>query len=385
MQLTLRRRLLLGASAAVAVLAAAPAASAYPEFRFSTGATRCNMCHYSPDGGGLIDDFGRFASESQISRGGDGDFMHGLVDEPDWLATGADFRVAATARDDRPDPELLLFPMQGDVYSNFMAGDFSLSVTLGVRAQARAGDFALDRIVSREHYLMWQPSETGPYARAGRYYPTYGFRTVDHTRYPRRFMDQHTLEENYSLGGGYIDEEWEFHANAYLPAPVLSLDFGEAHVVGRRARGGALYYERRLGGGQGTLGGQARADVTSDDARFTGGLLGAWYFDTPSLLGKAQLDLGRQNFRFDPGPGRNQLSARLGLSYFPIQGLMLGAAVERYDADLSARAERDALRLSAQFFPRAHWEVMATTVLESQGRDYGDPSALGMLMLHYYL
>lgn len=385
MQLTSHvSRLWLAALIALAAALAAPAASAYPEFRFSTGAARCTMCHYSPDGGGLINDYGRFASEGQISRGGDGDFMHGLVDEPDWLATGADFRVAATARDRDADPELALFPMQGDIYSNFFAGDFSLAITLGVRAQVRESDSPLSRIVSREHYAMWQPDATGPYARVGRYFPTYGFRNVDHTSYMRRYLGLHTLEEKYALGGGVVEEEWEVHANAYMPAPVLPLDFSSPSVVGREATGGALYGEYRLGN-DGTVGAQSKIDFTSDDARYLAGVLGSYYFDAPSLLANAQLDLGRQTFDFDPGPSRNQLAARLGLNYFPIQGLMLGASVERYDDDLSVSVQRDALSLSAQFFPLAHWEVMGMARFEAQGGEYGDASTLGLLMLHYYL
>ena len=383
MQLTSARAWIC-AGAAIAMLAAAPAASAYPEFQFSTGNTRCNMCHFSPDGGGLINNFGRFAAGNEISRGGDGSFMHGLVDEPDWLRTGADFRLAAMMRDNSADPELALFPMQGDVYTQLSGGDFSLSVTLGVRAQVREADALLSRVVSREHYAMWRPSTTGPYARAGRYFPTYGFRSVDHTSYMRRFLGLHSFEETYTVGGGVVENDWELHANAYVPAPVAPLDFSSPAVVGRAASGGALYYEHRFGR-QGSVGAQTKIDFTSDDARYLAGLLGKWYFEAPSLLVMSQLDLGRQTFDFDPGPGRNQLAAHLGLNYFPLQGLMVGAAVERFDADLNVPVARDALRLSAQFFPLAHWEVLAMTRLETQGGDRGDPALLGMLMLHYYL
>jgi hypothetical protein len=376
------------AAAALAWVFSASVASAYPEFQFSTGNTRCNMCHFAPDGGGLINQYGRFASASAISRGGNGRFMHGLVDEPKWLRTGADFRVAATMRDHATESELALFPMQGDVYTNLIAGDFSASITLGVRAQVRAADSPLGRIVSREHYLMWRPKTTGPYARAGRYFPTYGLRSVDHTSYSRRFLGFHSLEEKYAVGGGVVENDWEVHANAYVPAPVFPLDFSSPAVVGRAASGGAVYYERRLGR-QGAVGAQTKIDFTRDDARYLAGLTGKYYFDGPSLLLLSQLDLGHQSFDLDrsggAAPGRNQLAAHLGLTYFPIQGLMVGAAIERYDADLSAPVARDALRLSAQFFPRAHWEIMALTKLESQGGNYGERAALGMLMLHYYL
>ncbi len=373
----------LAACAALALLLAAPAASAYPEFQFSTGNTRCNMCHFAPDGGGLINDYGRFAASAEISRGGDGSFMHGLVDEPSWLRTGADLRLAATMRSRSAEPELALFPMQGDIYTHLRGGDFSATITLGARAQVREADSFLSRVISREHYVMWRPSTTGPYARAGRYFPTYGLRLVDHTSYTRRFLDQHSLEEKYAIGGGVVENDWEVHANAYVPAPVVPLNLSDPASVGRAASGAAVYYERRLGR-DGALGAQSKVDFTGDDARYLAGLTGKWYFDAADLLLLGQLDFGYQTFDFDPGPGRGQLAGHLGLSYFPLEGLMVGAAVERYDADLSVSAVRDALRLTAQFFPLAHWEVMAMTKLESTG-DYGDPAVLGMLMLHYYL
>ena len=66
----------------------------------STGATRCNQCHFAPAGGGPINSYGRDAVGEQLSTfGGNGAFAHGAVHLPTWLALGGDFRGAFVAND----------------------------------------------------------------------------------------------------------------------------------------------------------------------------------------------------------------------------------------------------------------------------------------------
>src|SRR6185437_13225534 len=89
------RRLVLSALTTALLLAALGGrASAYPQFQFTSGTTRCSQCHYDPAGGGLITSWGRDESGDTISLGGDGAFLHGLWAPPSWLALGADVRLA---------------------------------------------------------------------------------------------------------------------------------------------------------------------------------------------------------------------------------------------------------------------------------------------------
>src|SRR6185369_16950106 len=89
------------------------AASAYPQFQFSSGTNKCSQCHFSPAGGGLISSWGRSESGDTISMAGDGGFLHGAVTLPSWFAAGADLRVAATRINDGGDesPRGAWFPM----------------------------------------------------------------------------------------------------------------------------------------------------------------------------------------------------------------------------------------------------------------------------------
>src|SRR5262249_48882866 len=63
-------------------------AAAYPYFQLSTGAIRCNQCHFSPGGGGNLTAFGRQEAGDTISNGGNGEFLHGLWSPPSWFALG---------------------------------------------------------------------------------------------------------------------------------------------------------------------------------------------------------------------------------------------------------------------------------------------------------
>jgi hypothetical protein len=389
-------RLALGlAVLGLVALAGAERAAAYPQFQFSTYSARCNLCHFSPSGGGLINGFGRSESGETISRGGNGEFLHGLWSPPEFLALGLDLRGATALKDNATEPQLLYFPMQVDLYGRVAVSGVSANFTLGLRGAARgvpagAGEerSALDRVVSREHYLMY---ETGYwYARAGRYHAPYGLRSQDHSEYVRRYLGQHTLEETYNVSGGYVADEYEWHATVFGPAPVFLFsgnpDLDNA-PVGSDGFGGTFYYENRNEEQNGSFGVQARADVREALSRYWVGGLYKRYYEEQKLMLLSQLDLGVGTLGGDiDADPMLLLSAHLGLSYFLTRGVMLNAIVERYDPDvlLSSRA-RDAASLTVQYFPYAHIELHLIGRMEFQGQDYAAPVPMGMLMLHYYL
>lgn len=391
----LRLGLALAAALGLVYIAGARPAAAYPQFQFSTYTARCNLCHFSPAGGGLINGYGRSEAGETISRGGNGEFLHGLWTPPEFLALGLDLRGVGMIKDNAVDPQLLAFPMQADFYGRVAVAGISANVTLGLRGAARgvppgAGEERelLDRVVSREHYLMY---ETGAwYARAGRYHAPYGLRTQDHSEYIRRYLGQHTLEETYNVSGGYVADDYEWHATVFGPAPVFVLsgsEYLENAPVGTDGFGGAFYYENRNDAQTGSFGVQARADVREALSRYWVGGLYKRFYEQQKLMLLSQLDLGVGMFGGDiDADPMLALSAHLGLTYFLTQGVMVNAVLERYDPDvlLSSRA-RDSASLTVQYFPHAHFELMLVGRMEFQGQDYATPAPMGMLMLHYYL
>jgi hypothetical protein len=361
------------------VAAAAARAEAYPQFQLATGASRCNTCHYAPAGGGLINGYGRDEAADTISAGGDGSFLHGLWDPPGWLALGGDLRLAGLVNDvgATEGAELAFIPMQADLSARFAAGPVSFHLTVGLRGAARSDEpQLLSRLISREHWVLWQPRRVGPYLRAGRFFAPYGLRLAEHPVFVRRFLGFNTLEETYNLSGGWIDDGWELHATAFTPDPV--------RPVGHQGSGGALYLERRLGG-RAAAAAQARLAAGDDDSRVQGGLVGKLVVGPVLLLG--QLDLVRQSFAVE-APAAWQLAGYLGASWMFRRGFLAQLMLERWDPDLAVRGvARSAAGVSLQWFPIAHVEVSlyGRMVMIGAGLDDGDAGRLLLVQLHYYL
>jgi hypothetical protein len=393
----MRRRLLLSALAAgLLLLGFGGRASAYPQFQFSSGTTRCSQCHYSPAGGGLITSWGRDESGDTISLGGDGAFLHGLWEPPSWAALGADVRLAAPLYNNTGGyeaPEWDVFPMQADAYARFAFGEqVSLYLEGGIRGDTRPPDPSVsgrfdtigDRVISNEHYLMWRPSATGPYLRAGRFFAPFGLRFVEHIFYVQRYTGFDLYNETYNVSGGYVADDWELHVSAFAPPPESFPDALQS--VGVRESGGAAYGEKRFNA-MAMLALQARVGVGSEASRYTGGAVGKLWLEPAKLLFLGEADFTRQQVSA-ASAGENQFVSYLGATVFPIRGLMAGVAYERYQSDLAvAGTGLNAADVEVNFFPWAHCEVLAFGRYQFYGPSAGDSAtgSLFMLQFHYYL
>ncbi|HEU0033945.1 MAG TPA: hypothetical protein VFQ53_25125 [Kofleriaceae bacterium] len=363
------------------VIASARAAAAYPIFQFSSGSDRCEACHFAPDGGGLLNDFGRTEAGDTISwRGGDGRFLHGTWTPPDAIALGGDFRAAGAgiARSE-DDPQVLAFPMQADLYARIAAGPISVHVTGGLNGAARsrpdgAGPEAY--VVSREHYVMYQRAPGELYVRAGRFFPVLGLRSADHTALARRALDFYNLEEPYALGIGTSGGSWDFHASAFVPNPFPST------AAGAQAYGATAYYE--WFGDASAIGGQARYAQTADDKRILVGATAKHWMPGPRLLWLAELDLQRQQIT-DADLARLQLLGYAGVTRVMLPGLAIGVAAQRWDPDvLLGGSSRNTGELNVQLFPWAHFELHLLGRVGLVGGRAGSPDSLALLQIHYY-
>ncbi len=361
----------------VAVLLAARTVGAYPQFQLSQS-ERCSSCHFSPAGGGLLNDYGRAEAGETISRGGDGRFLYGVWEPPSWVRLGVDLRTASALKVQAGERELLVFPMQADTYLRIGGEALSFNATLGLRGGARDPQPPLvERLASREHYVIYE-RPSGTYLRAGRFFPVFGLRSQDHTSSVRRYLGFHTLEEPYGVAVGTVRTEWEAHVSTFVARPLEVLGSGV------KAKGITVYVERRFLHEMAALAGQARVAISPADRRVTAGLVGKRWFPEAEVMLLGELDLQRQTFADHVGPTRYQLAAYGGASTIVARGWMVGAAVHRWQPDLRLHSARDALEVNVQYFPRAHLELHLLSRVGGSG-DFDDPSLLTLLQLHYYL
>jgi hypothetical protein len=370
-------------------LRAAPAA-AYPQWQLSTGAERCNQCHYDPAGGGLLTTYGRDAAGEELATfGGNGAFLHGLAALPPWLALGADLRGAFVAQDvqDPSGPTVAVFPMQADAEARLAlpGTGLSLSGTVGLRGQVRDPDVLVpdqnyqpvstSQFISREHYLMYQPEAIGPYVRLGRFFAPFGLRFAEHTLYIRRDLGFDELRETYNLSAGVVRPGWELHVTIFAP------DF--VRHIGSDESGAAAYYERRLADGTAAFALQGRVASAPGVTRFIGGAVGkGWVAPLRTLL-FAEVD-GVNLLFDDPAVGvRRQIVAAAGFTVLPVPSVMGTLMGELDQIDVALPDAWTAVDALVNWFPYAHFELQAVGRL--QHPTGGDNAKTFFFQLHYFL
>jgi hypothetical protein len=369
----------------VLLLLAAPAA-AYPHFQRSSGSVRCAQCHISPAGGGVLSAWGIEESADTLSGGGDGRFLHGAIELPEWLIVGGDARVAALANDvgGTDGTELAAFPMQADLAIGVKTGAWTVVGIVGARGRVRSGDpdttstanqvtdtSLASYVISREHYVMWRPDEAGGiYVRAGRFAAPYGLRLADHTAYVRRYLGYNLLEETYGIGVGYLADSVEVHATGFIYDPLQGSG-------ARKEAGGAILVEAQPGDVL-VIGASARAGIANDNTRVEAGVHGKLWLEGAKLLLQGEVDGVHESI------GRNQLAAYIGPTLIAAKGLYTGIAYQAFAEDLAIHSVlRQGLDAWTSYMPRAHFEIMANARAQRIGPH--ENAYLAMLQLHYYL
>jgi hypothetical protein len=363
------------------------AAHAYPQWQFSTDATRCDQCHFAPAGTGLINNFGRdFVGEEAATFGGDGAFLHGIATPPAWLSLGADLRGALASEDanDLNGTSTAVFPMQADAEARVTYHLVSFYGVLGFRGQVRSDDSVVplqnyqpitdSRLISREHYLMVRASALGGYLRVGRFFAPFGLRLAEHVVYVRRDLGFGTMEESYNLSSGYVAERWEAHVTAFAP------DF--LRQMGSRESGLTAYYERRFAE-IAAAAAQARVAIGPGMTRtIVGGVGKAWIAPTRTML-LAEADFVRRDIT-NVSSASYQLVALGGLTFMPTKAIMATVLGERDQVDLAVRgAAYDAGTILLNWFPYAHCEIQAMGRVEDPSG--GQTAKTFFLQLHYFL
>jgi hypothetical protein len=370
---------------AIAFVALAPRAHAYPQWQLSHEA-RCDECHFAPAGGGLINAFGRdFVGEELSTFGGNGAVFHGGLTLPAWLALGAELRGALASQDvaDLNGTSTAVFPMQADAEGRFALGSFSFYGVLGFREQIRANEpivptqnyqpISTSQLISREHWFMLRASALGGYVRVGRFFAPFGLRMAEHILYVRRDLGFGTMEESYNLSSGYVADKWELHATAFAP------DF--LRQMGSREGGVTLYYERRFAD-VASAAAQARVAIGPGMVRtIVGGVGKAWVAPIRTLF-LAEADFVRRDI--DTVSPSYQFVGVGGFSVLPFKGFMGTFLQERNQVDFAvASASYDATNALVSWFPYAHFELQALGRLQFPSG--GQSAKTFFVQLHYFL
>lgn len=379
---------LLTIAVALGIFAHGRAAHAYPQWQLSSGTARCNQCHYAPGGGGLINSYGRDADGELSTFGGNGELLHGAVSLPSWLALGGDFRGAFVDQDvqDPGGNTVAVFPMQADLGARVaLPWGLSISAVGGFRDQVRDPSLALplqnfqpmsaSRLISREHYLMWQPEAIGPYLRAGRFYAPYGLRMAEHILYVERDLGFDESQETYNVSGGIIEPHQELHVTAFGP------DFWRH--IGSDEKGLAAYLETRFRDDTIAVAAQGRVSAAPGIQKVMGGLVGKFFVEPLRAMFLGEVDVVNATFTRASDTDTTQVVGAAGVTVLPARGVVVTLLGERNQLDVRINDAWTAGTLLVNWFPYAHVELQ---LMERVQLPTGGSAANTLfLQLHYFL
>jgi hypothetical protein len=353
-------------------------AGAYPQFQLSRDQT-CTGCHLSPAGGGLLSENGYNVAEAMSQYGTDSAFMYGKLPLPSWLALGGDLRGAG-GYIRTPDNAVTVFPMQAELYVHATYQGFSLHLTGGARPapwiRNNGTPGVLDRLWSREHYLMWQQNAGGSeglYVRAGRFMPVFGLRFAEHPVYTRRYGGTPLYADTYAAAVEYVTPAWEAHATGFIEDPLIDPVTHDSGAAG--------YAEVRL---KPTLavGGEAMVSGSGGHTTVRGGAIGKVYLSSSELLVQGELQFVHEGVSGAGAP--NQLVAYVMGSRTFGNAFLLDVGLGHFDEDIAIRGlDRDAVDVNFHWFATSHVELIVQTRIEGIGvlQSIGGPTG-GWALLH---
>ena len=357
----------------LALAFAAGAADAYPQFQLAKDQT-CASCHISPAGGLLLNENGLNTADTISTFHQPPEAAHGALVGPSWLELSADLRGGAGLVDDLG-AKAAAFPMQADGDVGVHGHGFTFVGLVGLQQ----GHNVQTVLVSREHWVMWQPDEgatEGLYVRAGRFMPVYGLRFAEHTAYTRRYGGTPLYGETYGAAVEYVKPQYELHVTGFVHDPIqYSAENGD---------GAAGYGELRVAKNV-SLGAEARYAKSDVDSRVQGGVTGKWWLDAADVLLEVEAQLMKQTFA--AGSSRDQLVSYLVGSWFLHDGWMLDVGVGQYDEDLHVKnVDLECIDVNLHWFASSHWELLETNRVQTITLGSGGPtSGYALLQFHYRL
>lgn len=390
----------LGLVAGLVLFFTSSRAEAYP-WMIRHGYTQCANCHADPQGGGLLNVYGRaqgeilmrmrYGSEPDREPGPMAEPAFGLFETPPNLLLGADGRLAYL----RINPvggqaQGRFILMQADAQAQYSLGRLRANGSIGYVSEGGAGaaiNRSLDgKLVSRVH---WVGVDLGKHdevlARVGRMNIPFGIRSIEHTQFVRRETRTDTNT------GQQYGVEVDYHRGP-IRAGVLGIAGNFAVSPDEfRSRGYAAFFEYAfnptLAVGASSMAVNTQLDITlltTRSWRHSHGLF-TRYSPFRAAVVSAELDFIHTS---QPRPGKITSGGvgMVNVDLEAVQGIHLGPTLELVARDFSQPASLGAWA-SAWWFFLPHADVRFDTIFNSFPTPGGPSTKVVsfILQLHAYL
>jgi hypothetical protein len=341
------------------------------------GYSNCITCHVSPSGGGVLNQYGRELSKEILSTwGAKGEqyFSYGIVKLPQNVNLQAFVRALQYRRDTPYVEEARTILMQADLEGSYQSNKVTTVLSLGRQEKQRGGDKIVQPI-SRRHYVNYQAFDS-LILRAGKFSRSFGLNTPYHTTYVQR-----------DLGFGQETETYNLEASLYLDH--LTLVGTNIFGTFKDKTSYATESGQSLSAQYSFLNNQKVGLSTfyGKDEVQRRSIIGPWLI----LNYKKDLFLMSETFfqkkeLFNSGVNSSGYVSTNRINYQIYRGLIPFFTFEASQLDWSVdTSKKQSYGLGLQFFPRPHFELIASAQRDRYYIQEGYFSDLYLFTFNFYL
>lgn len=342
------------------------------------GYPACIACHVSPNGGGLLTDYGRSLSKELMSTWGVSDSFSepffGAVKNRETVKFGGDIRTIQTYLENNQVDRGELFPMQQNVEVGVKVDNVMFVGTAGLR---QGPDRTPDRgtFLSERHYVLWQPSQTAK-LRVGKFRQSFGINTPNHNRFIKNLLGFGFFSETYNMEFSQFYETYEVTVGSSLgridqprnPGSEQNLSAHFSYYLNENSRfGGSLLI------GESDI---KRRSLISLNGIFP--LAEHW-------LGLYELDYEQSHLAASPSDSIDTFVSFLKLGHKPFKGLMWYLLFEHFSIDSTTYNLSHAPGLGIQWLPVPHFNIQVEYTRQVNSSQPGNPNNTGWILFHTYL
>ncbi len=350
------------------------------------GYPACIACHVSPNGGGLLTDYGRSLSKELMSTWGVSDSFaqpfFGAVKNRETVKFGGDLRSIQTWINNDQVEQGQFFPMQQNLEVGVKVDNVMFVGTAGVQqgpdSFPKRGQF-----ISERHYALWSPSQTSK-LRIGKFRQTFGINTPNHTRLIKNLFGFGFLSETYNIEFTKFYETYEVTVGSSLGR----IDDPRNPNSEQNVSGHYTYY----------LNGNSRLGASllmgeSDLKRRTLASLNAVLPLSEEWILMSELDYEYAHFAASPDQGVDSFATLLRLGNTPFKGFMWYLLFQHASVDRgSSYSLQHQPGIGIQWLPIPHINIqleytraVVDTAAAGLPGSYQNPNDVGFLLLHTYL
>lgn len=342
------------------------------------GYPACIACHVSPNGGGLLTDYGRSLSKELMSTWGVSETFaqpfFGLKNR-ETVKYGGDFRSIQTYLKNNTTDQGKFFNMQQNVEVGVKWDNVMFVGTAGLQ-QGPDNTPNRGQFLSERHYALWSPSPTGK-LRVGKFRQTFGINTPNHTRLIKSLFGFGALSETYNVEYTQFYETYE----VTLGASLGRLDQPRNPTTDRNVSGSYTYYLNE----NSRIGGSLLFGESTNKRRMLSSLNAAIPLSEEWLI-ISEIDYEQAHFAANTQEAIDTVASMVRLGNKAFKGLMWYLVFEHASIDGAGSYNlTHQPGIGIQWLPVPHFEIQVEYLRQVNNTNFGNPNEIGFIMFHTYL